>query len=164
MYKLAIFFLILVNVGCAIDNGFSTVDSTSSDDSSTLEETELLSANRKKEGVLETMSGLQYMIINYGDGEKPKKEDTVVINYDAYIIGKLTVFDSTKSRGVFKAKLSHLIKGLQEGIPLMSTGSKFTFFIPAKLAYGKQGIKGLIEPNKLLIYEIELIGIESETR
>ncbi|NIM16308.1 MAG: hypothetical protein GTO45_30290 [Candidatus Aminicenantes bacterium] len=118
-----------------------------------------LKDNAKKEGVKVTQSGLQYMVLKEGTGPKPKPSDRVKVHYRGSLIdGK--EFDSSYKRGepnIFP--LQRMIRGWVEGIQLMNVGSKYRFFIPAKLAYGTRGQRD-IAPNAVLIFEVELLNIE----
>ena len=118
-----------------------------------------LSENSTKEGVIELPSGLQYKVLNEGDGELPILTDQVKCHYHGTLIDG-TVFDSSVERGqpaVFP--VNGVIQGWIEAIQLMSTGSKWKLFIPSELAYGKQGAGGAIGPNTTLIFDVELLEI-----
>jgi FKBP-type peptidyl-prolyl cis-trans isomerase len=120
---------------------------------------EFLEKNKKEKGVKVTPSGLQYKVIKMGKGPKPKLTDKVKVNYKGTLIDG-TVFDSSYDRGqpaVFP--VNGVIKGWQEAIPMMPVGSKWTLYIPANLAYGERAPKQ-IGPNQVLIFEVELLGIE----
>jgi len=121
-----------------------------------------LEQNAKKEGVITTPSGLQYQIIKEGDGPKPSLQDKVKVHYKGTLLDG-TEFDSSYRRGqpaVFP--VSGVIKGWQEGLTLMKTGSIYRFFIPPELAYGERGAGHLIGPNAVLIFEVELLEIVKE--
>ena len=117
-----------------------------------------LAENKKREGMQETASGLQYEVITMGTGPKPAAEEVVKVNY----IGTLTdgtKFNSSVDRGepaVFG--VNQVIQGWQEGIQLMPVGSKFKFYVPYELGYGEQGT-GPIPPYSTLIFEVELLEI-----
>jgi FKBP-type peptidyl-prolyl cis-trans isomerase FklB len=118
-----------------------------------------LEENKKREGVVTLPSGLQYEVINEGDGTIPKATDKVKCHYHGTLIDG-TVFDSSVQRGqpaVFG--VNQVIKGWVEALQLMSVGSKWRLYIPSDLAYGKQGAGGSIEPNTTLIFDVELLGI-----
>jgi FKBP-type peptidyl-prolyl cis-trans isomerase FklB len=119
-----------------------------------------LAANKKKQGVVTLPSGLQYKIIKAGTGKKPTVNDTVVAHYTGTLInGK--EFDSSVRRGEPATfPLGGVVKGWQEVLPLMQTGSKWQVFIPANLAYGETGAGQAIGPNETLVFEIELISIK----
>jgi FKBP-type peptidyl-prolyl cis-trans isomerase len=120
---------------------------------------EFLAANRKVEGVQETASGLQYVVIKEGTGEKPAANARVKVHYRGTLLDG-TEFDSSYRRGqpaVFG--LAGVISGWTEGLQLMKVGAKYKLFIPGKLAYGSRGRPG-IPPNAVLIFEVELLGIE----
>ncbi len=118
-----------------------------------------LAENTKKDGVKTLDSGLQYKVLIEGDGEIPKASSTVVAHYEGRLTNG-TVFDSSIKRGspaTFPVK--GVIKGWQEALKLMPTGSKWQVYIPAELAYGEKGAGGSIGPNEALIFDIELISI-----
>lgn len=118
-----------------------------------------LEENAKKEGVVTTASGLQYVVMTKGDGEMPKETDNVTVHYHGTLLDG-TVFDSSVERGQPATfPLNGVIKGWTEGVQLMNVGSKFRFFIPSDLAYGERGAGGAIGPNATLIFEVELISI-----
>ena len=120
---------------------------------------EFLEANKAKEGVKVTASGLQYRIITEGTGAKPTARDKVKVHYTGKLIdGK--VFDSSVQRGEpAEFGLTQVIAGWTEGLQLMSVGSKYRFFIPAELAYGDRGAPGAIPPCAALIFDVELLAI-----
>ena len=117
-------------------------------------------ANAEKEGVKILESGMQYIVLNQGDGPKPAPSDKVKVHYAGSLING-TEFDSSIKRGepaVFP--VTGVIQGWQEALQLMNVGSKWKVFIPSNLAYGSQGAGGSIGPNETLIFEMELLGIE----
>ena len=118
-----------------------------------------LAENRKKKGVTELPSGLQFEILKEGDGEIPKATDQVKCHYHGTLIDG-TVFDSSIQRGqpaVFP--VNGVIQGWVEALQLMSTGSKWRLFIPSDLAYGSHGAGGAIGPHSTLIFDVELLKI-----
>ncbi len=118
-----------------------------------------LENNRKKKGVTELPSGLQYEVLNEGDGDMPTLTDQVKCHYHGTLIDG-TVFDSSVQRGnpaVFP--VNGVIKGWVEALQLMSIGSKWRLYIPSHLAYGTQGAGGAIGPNTTLIFDVELLEI-----
>jgi len=120
-----------------------------------------LEENKKKQGVITMPSGLQYKILKDGKGKSPKATDTVTVNYMGAMIDG-TEFDSTYKRGE-AATLpvgGGMIKGWSEALQLMKEGSKWQLFIPSDLAYGERGAGGVIGPNSVLIFEVELISIK----
>ena len=122
--------------------------------------TAFLAANGKKPGVKTTRSGLQYLVLDEGDGEKPRKKDRVRVHYRGTLIdGK--EFDSSYSRGEPTTfQLHRVIPGWTEAIQLMPVGSKYRLFIPPELAYGERGAGPEIGPHATLVFEVELLGIE----
>ena len=117
-----------------------------------------LAANKKKQGVVTTKSGLQYQVLKQGKGERPKGDDTVVAHYAGTLLDG-TEFDSSIKRGEPSSfPLNGVIKGWTEALQLMPVGSKWKLFIPSDLAYGPEGRPG-IEPNATLVFEVELISI-----
>jgi peptidylprolyl isomerase len=106
-------------------------------------------------------SGLEYVDVNVGKGEKPKSGDIVVVHYTGWLTDG-TQFDSSVGKDAFKFALGRgeVIKGWDEGLASMKVGGKRNLFIPAKLGYGVDG-SGPIPPNAPLVFEVELLGIES---
>lgn len=121
-----------------------------------------LAENVSKPGVMVTQSGLQYEVLSLGAGIKPVETDRVKVHYTGTLIDG-TVFDSSVERGepvVFG--LNQVIPGWTEGLQLMPVGSRFKFYIPSELGYGARSAGALIKPNSVLIFEVELLGIENE--
>jgi len=118
-----------------------------------------LEENAKKDGVVTTASGLQYMVIKKGEGSVPSLTDTVKVDYEgATIEGE--VFDSSYQRGEpMDIPLANMISGWKEALQLMPVGSKYKLFIPSELAYGERGAGPHIEPNAALIFDVELLDI-----
>lgn len=123
---------------------------------------DFLADNAKKDGVKTTKSGLEYQVLESAskDGAaSPTLDDTVKVHY----VGKLidgTEFDSSVKRGkpaVFGLK--HIIPGWQEVLPMMKVGDKWRVWIPPKLGYGEQGAGEQIGPNEVLVFDIQLLGI-----
>jgi FKBP-type peptidyl-prolyl cis-trans isomerase len=118
-----------------------------------------LEENAKKEDVETLESGLQYKIIDQGNGPKPKLSDVVKCTYHGTLIDG-TVFDSSLQQGdTATLRVNGVIKGWQEALQMMPTGSKWELYIPGHLAYGTQGAGDNIGPNETIIFEIELIDI-----
>ncbi|MBT1450153.1 FKBP-type peptidyl-prolyl cis-trans isomerase [Glaciecola sp. XM2] len=121
---------------------------------------QFLIENKLSEEVIETDSGLQYTVMQKGDGQqRPTASSTVKVHYHGTLLDG-TVFDSSVERGEpISFPLNRVIKGWTEGVQLMVVGDKFKFFIPAELAYGNKSA-GSIEPGSTLVFEVELLGIE----
>jgi len=116
-----------------------------------------LAANKSKEGVKTTASGLQYKVLKDANGAQPKSTDTVTVNYRGTLIDG-TEFDSSYKRGQPATfPLGGVIKGWTEGLQLMKVGSKYQFFIPPSLAYGDHPPGAQIPPGSVLIFEVELM-------
>ena len=127
------------------------------------EGTKFLTANKTKEGVKTTASGLQYKVLKEGSGPTPKATDTVKVNYRGTTIDG-TEFDSSYKRGEAASfPVNRVIKGWTEALQLMKVGSKYQLFIPADLAYGERGAGADIGPNASLIFDVELLGINPPT-
>ncbi len=119
-----------------------------------------LTANKSKEDVKTTPSGLQYKVEKMGDGVKPKPEQNVTVHYKGSLIDG-TEFDNTYKRGEPTSfQLNGFIKGWTEGLQLMPVGSKFTFYIPAELGWGVAGAGNAVPPNAALIFEVELLSVK----
>lgn len=120
-----------------------------------------LQENASSEGVKVTESGLQYKVLSEGAGVKPTLEDTVKVNYEGKLLDD-TVFDSSYKRGQpVTFPLNSVIEGWKEGLQLMPVGSKYRLFIPAEMAYGERGAGNVIGPNAVLVFDVELLGIET---
>ena len=113
-----------------------------------------LAENAKKENVDTTASGLQYTIIAEGAAEKIAPQDTVWVNYKGTLLDG-TVFDQNDST---KFVANRVIKGWTEGLGLLGEGGKATLYIPANLAYGERGNRG-IAPNSTLIFDVEVLKV-----
>ncbi|MEP6708913.1 MAG: FKBP-type peptidyl-prolyl cis-trans isomerase [Verrucomicrobiota bacterium] len=123
------------------------------------EATKFLAENKTKEGVKTTASGLQYKVLREGSGPAPKATDSVKVNYRGTTIDG-TEFDSSYKRGEPASfPVNRVIKGWTEALQLMKVGSKYQLFIPGDLAYGERGAGSDIGPNAMLIFEVELLGI-----
>ena len=119
-----------------------------------------LAANKGKEGVKTTSSGLQYKIIKDGNGQTPKATDTVTVNYSGTLIDG-TEFDSSYKRGEPASfPLNGVIPGWTEALQMMKVGSKWQLFLPPALAYGERGQGRVIGPNAALIFEVELLSVK----
>ncbi len=119
---------------------------------------EYLAENAQREEVATTESGLQYEVLELGDGAKPEAANTVKVHYRGTLLDG-TEFDSSYARGEPATfPLNRVISGWTEGLQLMPVGSKFKFHIPSDLAYGGRS-QGAIGPNSTLVFEVELIEI-----
>jgi FKBP-type peptidyl-prolyl cis-trans isomerase len=120
-----------------------------------------IAENKTKEEVIETDSGLQYIVLSEGTGDNATAQSKVKVHYHGTLIDG-TVFDSSVDRGQpAEFGVGQVIRGWTEGLQLMNVGSKFKFFIPQELAYGanpRQG--GPIKPFAALIFEVELLEIK----
>lgn len=122
---------------------------------------EFLAENAERDGVETTDSGLQYEILEEGNGEKPSAEDRVQVHYTGELISG-EVFDSSRERGEpVTFGLNQVIPGWTEGLQLMSEGSRAKLYIPADLAYGPGGNQR-IGPNETLVFDVELLEINPE--
>jgi len=119
-----------------------------------------LQENAEKNGITTTDSGLQYEVIQEGEGAKPAATDTVTVHYTGRLLDG-TVFDSSVQRGEpIEFPLNRVIPGWTEGVQLMAPGAKYRFWIPANLAYGEQGPTS-IGPNQVLDFDVELLQINA---
>ncbi len=123
---------------------------------------EFLAANAKKDGVHTTESGLQYQVLTMGTGPKPVATDKVKTHYHGTLIDG-TVFDSSVDRGEpVEFPVNGVIKGWTEALQLMPVGSKYKLFIPFDLAYGERQAGPQIPGYSALVFEVELLSIETE--
>ena len=115
----------------------------------------------KEKGVVVLPSGLAYKIVRSGPptGLKPQLTDEVKVHYEGKLLDG-TVFDSSVARGEpIEFGVNQVIAGWTEGVQLMVEGEKTRFYIPANLAYGDRAA-GKIPPGSVLIFDVELLGIQ----
>ncbi len=109
-----------------------------------------------------TDTGLQYEILETGEGPIPGPDDTVEVNYRGTLIDG-TEFDSSYKRGqTVTFGVGQVIAGWTEALQKMPVGSKWRLTIPAELAYGAGGAGQVIGPNAALVFEVELVSIQSQ--
>ena len=120
-----------------------------------------LEGNAKKPGVVSMSNGMQYEVMVAGTGSvKPTLSNKVKCHYHGTLIDG-SIFDSSVQRGEpITFPLNGVIKGWQDGVQLMTVGSKWKLFIPSDLAYGDRSAGPFIGPGMTLIFEVELLGIE----
>jgi FKBP-type peptidyl-prolyl cis-trans isomerase FklB len=119
-----------------------------------------LENNKKKDGVVTLDSGLQYKIIQGGNGPTPQLTDRVKCHYRGTTIDGKEFDSSFKRNSPATFGVNRVIKGWTEALQLMKVGSKWELYIPSELAYGERGSGSNIGPNETLIFEVELIEIE----
>lgn len=120
-----------------------------------------LAENAAREGVMTTESGLQYEVLSEGDdasAPSPEETDTVQVHYEGALTDG-TVFDSSLGGEPASLPLNGVIPGWTEGIQLMQVGDKYRFVIPPELGYGSNAV-GPLPANSVLVFEVELLGIE----
>lgn len=119
-----------------------------------------LADNATKEGVVVLPSGLQYKVLQEGNGRSPKATDSVKCHYEGMLTDG-TLFDSSIQRGEPATfPLNGVIAGWTEGLQLMKEGAKYRFFIPYHLAYGEHGAGQQIPPFSALVFDVELIEVK----
>ena len=119
---------------------------------------DFLELNAKKDGVIETESGLQYMVVEQTDGAKPDEWSTVEIHQRALLLNGTLLEDTYRLNQTSTVAMKELIEGLQEGLQLMSAGSRYKFWVPAELAWGRKGTGNKIPPNAVLHFDIRLVS------
>ncbi|MCY1721263.1 FKBP-type peptidyl-prolyl cis-trans isomerase [Prolixibacteraceae bacterium Z1-6] len=120
---------------------------------------DFLFQNQQKEGVFESDSGLQYLILEEKSGAKPGMFDTVLIHQRALLLDGKILEDTYRQNQPAEVKIDELIEGLQEGLQMMSVGSRYKFWVPADLAWGRKGTGNKIPPNAVLAFDIRLVEI-----
>lgn len=123
---------------------------------------EFLAANKGKNDVKVTASGLQYKVLKEGKGAKPSAEDMVRVHYKGRTIAGEEFDSSFKRNEPAELQVNQVIPGWQEALLLMPVGSTFELYLPPDLAYGDRGAPPVIEPGALLIFEVELLDIVKE--
>ncbi|QWA14061.1 peptidylprolyl isomerase [Sodalis ligni] len=120
---------------------------------------QFLEANAKEEGVRQTESGLQFKVLQQGEGAIPSRQDRVRVHYTGRLLDG-TVFDSSVQRGEpAEFPVNGVIPGWIEALTLMPLGSRWELYIPQNLAYGERGAGASIPPFSALIFEVELLEI-----
>jgi FKBP-type peptidyl-prolyl cis-trans isomerase len=121
-----------------------------------------LEENKKREGIVVLPSGIQYLVLNKGEGDSPKPDSDVTVNYVGTRISG-AVFDSSKRHGgPATFNLGRVIPGFRDAISKMKQGSKWQVFIPSELAYGPAGSPPSIRPNEALVFEIDLVSFKNK--
>ena len=117
-----------------------------------------LTENKTKTGIVELPSGVQYRIIEEGEGERPGLDSTVKVHYrGSKMDGR--EFDSSFARGVPEEfTVNTVLRGWQEVLPLMKTGSTWQIFVPPELAFGARG-NPPVGPNEALSFDLKLVEI-----
>lgn len=118
-----------------------------------------LAENGQRPEVVTTPSGLQYEVLQQGEGPKPQAHDQVKVHYTGRLLDG-TVFDSSVERGEPATfGVTQVIPGWVEALQMMNAGSRWRLFIPSTLAYGPNGAGGAIGPNATLIFDVELLEV-----
>ncbi|WP_167617572.1 FKBP-type peptidyl-prolyl cis-trans isomerase [Maribellus sediminis] len=120
---------------------------------------DFLQNNLQKAEVEETDSGLQYKIIESVEGPRPNVHDTVKIHQRALLLDGKILEDTYRQNQPDEVAIEELIEGLQEGLQMMSVGSRYKFWVPADLAWGRKGTGNKIPPNAVLSFDIRLVEI-----
>ncbi|WP_010663166.1 FKBP-type peptidyl-prolyl cis-trans isomerase [Marinilabilia salmonicolor] len=120
---------------------------------------DFLEQNVRKPGVVETESGLQYTIVEETEGEKPDEWSKVEIHQRALLLNGTILEDTYRANQTSIVPMNELIDGLQEGLQLMSVGSRYKFWVPAELAWGRRGTGNKIPPNAVLQFDIRLVAV-----
>ena len=120
---------------------------------------EFCARNAERDEVTVTASGLQYEVLEMGGGPRPTADDTVRVHYRGTTIDG-DVFDESYGGDPATFGVSQVIRGWTEGLQLMPVGSKFTFWIPAELAYGSSAPPGAsFGPTSTLLFDVDLLEI-----
>lgn len=118
-----------------------------------------MAENRAKKGIVALPSGIQYRVIEEGNGGRPTATSEVTVHYRGSLITGFE-FDSSFARGVpAKFQVDQVLKGWQEVLPLMRVGDHWQIFLPPEMAYGERGPRP-IGPNQALIFDIKLIEVK----
>lgn len=118
---------------------------------------EFLLRNQKKAGIQILPSGLQYEILESGDGPSPAEDATIVVHQRCWLVNGTIIEDTYRENKPSEVAMPELIEGYREGITLMKKGGRSKFYIPPELAWGKKGTGNKIPPNAVLIFDVRLI-------
>ncbi len=119
-----------------------------------------LTQNKNKMGIFTTDSGLQYEIIEEGEGLIPFKDSSVTVHQRIKLIDETVVADTYKVDTPERFDMKDAIAGYYEGLLLMKEGARYRFFIPADLAWGKRGAGTKIGPYMVIIIDCRLISVD----
>lgn len=135
---------------------------SNADGSSDLAPADVVEAVTKPQKVVTTASGLKYRVLQIGAGHSaPELTDRVTVHYSGKLLDG-TEFDNTRKRGrPASFAISRVIEGWAEGLQLMTEGSKYQFIVPPDLAYGDKGVSGIVGPQATLVFDVELLKVES---
>ena len=118
---------------------------------------DFMAKNRLKEGVVEAPSGLQYAVVEEVSGDQPESHHNVIIHQRCQLLNGKVIIDTYRENEPSEVAVDELIEGYREGLLLMRKGSRYKFFIPPELAWGKKGSRSKIPPNAVLIFDVRLI-------
>lgn len=122
-------------------------------------EQKFLAANIKKNGVQQSESGLQYVITEAGNDNKPGAQDTVYVHYKLSLTDGTVIEEVNADQAATMLTLDRVIPAWTEGLQLIGEGGKATLYVPSKLGYGERGANG-IEPNTTLVFDIQLDSVK----
>jgi FKBP-type peptidyl-prolyl cis-trans isomerase FklB len=127
------------------------------------DESQFMAQNKQKQGVQTTASGLQYEVLQQGNGASPTLGDKVKCNYRGTLLNG-TEFDSSMRHGGKPAEfgVNQVIPGWTEALQKMHVGDKWRLYVPSKLAYDMEPPRPPIEPGSMLVFEIELLDIAKQ--
>jgi FKBP-type peptidyl-prolyl cis-trans isomerase FkpA len=123
---------------------------------------QFLKSNAQKEDVISTNTGLQYQIIERGQGKCPTINSEAVVHQRCMLLGGKVIEDTYKKNQPETCAVAELIEGYKEGLLLMQKGARYRFFVPPELAWGKTGTSNKIPPNALLIFDVRLIDFRQK--
>jgi FKBP-type peptidyl-prolyl cis-trans isomerase len=131
-----------------------------------LEDISLIDIYMEEQGLvgMELESGIRYIIHEDGSGKKPEKGDQVLIHFNGYLLDG-TQFDSSYDRNEpyeFTLGARSVISGWEESVAEMTLGSKITFYLPSELAYGERGLGEMVNPNTVVVFDLELLDIKKK--
>lgn len=118
---------------------------------------DFLDKNRKKNGILETSSGLQYQVLEEGEGDSPDENAMVTIHQRVMLLSGSVIGDTFKDNKPDEVDMREMIEGYREGLMLMKKGARYKLFVPPELGWGKKGTGTKIPPNAVLIFDVRLI-------
>ncbi|MDE2761317.1 MAG: FKBP-type peptidyl-prolyl cis-trans isomerase [Gemmatimonadota bacterium] len=125
----------------------------------TAEGEEFLERNAAREGVIVTESGLQYEVLREGDGASPGAGQRAVVHYRGSLPDG-TEFDTSYGGDPVSFAVDEVVPGFSEALKLMKVGGHMRVALPSEIAYGEEGRQPVIGPNQVLVFEIEMLGIE----
>ncbi len=153
---------LFVSLACTLMFGCASSSNSNSpysrEEANAIKAQHWLTMNLKREGVVQTDSGLQYKVLEQSNGCHPDPDYKVTVHYQMLSVASKQIIDSSyQRRNPDSFDLSKMVKGWREGVPMMKVGETWELYLPPHLAYGSKGLPGSVAPNSVLVSQITLV-------